>query len=279
MPLFSRSLLFSGLACVALSLACTQQETVTETNSEPNATTNEPGTLKLVANGEDFVRQGFVTKDGWQLDFNRIAVNLANVEAYQTEPAFHPDSDEPLQAVQTDALMNAPQIIDLAAGDADAPPILVTETTAPAGPYNALAWQLVPDSEGNTIVIAGTAQKEGRTIDFSLQFGSELAYLCGEFVGDDRKGFLTAGGSTELEATFHFDHIFGDGDAPPDDKINTSALGFTPLAALATGDALTATLATLKAALAPAEYETLETAIAGLGHVGEGHCRQETSER
>ena len=271
----ARSLSLLGLSCIAFSWACAPPERAVDSEPGTSAATDEPGTLQLVANGEDFVRQGFVSKDGWRIDFDRVAVTLANVEAYQTEPAFDPDGDAPLQALQTVSLVGAPKTIDLAAGDADALPIAVTETTAPEGFYNALAWQLVSDSEGNSLVIAGTAQKEGRALDFVLEFGNELSYSCGEFVGDERKGILAAGGSTELETTFHFDHIFGDGDAPPDDEINTGALGFTPLAKLATGDTLSIDLAALKAALAPEEYATLEEAIAGLGHVGEGHCRQE----
>ena len=36
-----------------------------------NASTGE-GSLVLVANGEDFVRQGFVSKDGWSINFEHL---------------------------------------------------------------------------------------------------------------------------------------------------------------------------------------------------------------
>lgn len=123
-------------------------------------------------------------------------------------------------------------------------------------------------------MIDGVAQKDGRTIDFMINVDKQLAYTCGEYVGEERKGFLNGGESGELETTFHFDHIFGDGEAPADDPINTGALGFEPLAALATGDTLEVDLATLESELSSEDYQTLEKAIAGLGHVGEGHCQE-----
>ncbi|MEO0947156.1 MAG: DUF4382 domain-containing protein [Cyanobacteria bacterium J06641_5] len=274
MKLRSRSIFLIGLSTgFALITSCAQPESTEETDPTQPVAAGGPGTLRLVANGEDFVRQGFTTKDGWRIDFDRVAVTLSDVEAYQTEPSFDPDSADPLQATQTVSLVDAPKTIDLAAGDATAPPILVVETSAPAGLYNALAWQIITDGDSKGIVIKGIAKKEERTVDFTLNLDTELAYVCGEYVGDDRKGFLAPEDSTELEATFHFDHIFGDGEAPADDEINTGALGFTPLANVAAGDILNVDLATLQTSLTPVDYETLETAIAGLGHVGEGHCR------
>lgn len=278
MALRSHSTFLVGLAGFALITSCAQPESTEETDSTQPVAAEAPGTLRLVANGEDFVRQGFTTRDGWRVDFDRVVVTVANVEAYQTEPAFDPNSEEPLQATEQVSLVDTPQTIDLAAGDAEAEPILVTETNAPPGFYNALAWQLVADGDGHSIVAAGTAQKDGREIDFTLSFGTQLAYTCGEFIGDDRKGILASEGSAELETTFHFDHIFGDGEAPPDDEINTGALGFEPLANLAEGDTLEVDMMALETNLTPTEYETLQEAIIGLGHVGEGHCRHENLE-
>jgi hypothetical protein len=91
-------------------------------------------------------------------------------------------------------------------------------------------------------------------------------------VGDERKGILAAGEEADLEATFHFDHLFGDGEAPPDDDINTGALGFDPLAALASDGVLEADSDRLEADLDPADYAKLLEILPSLGHVGEGHC-------
>ena len=42
------------------------------------ASVAEEGTLAFVANGEDFVRQGFISKDGWAINFDQVLVR-ANV--------------------------------------------------------------------------------------------------------------------------------------------------------------------------------------------------------
>lgn len=120
----------------------------------------------------------------------------------------------------------------------------------------------------------GTAEKNGETIPFTLQIDQEYAYTCGDFVGDERKGILTAGAVAEVEATFHFDHIFGDGEAPADDPINTGALGFQPLADLTDGEELIVDKATLESELSEERYNLFFKALIGLGHVGEGHCEE-----
>lgn len=235
------------------------------------------GMLAFRANGEDFVRQGFVSKDGWEISFDHLYVTLADVTAYQTEPPFDPESGEELQAVETVSL-GEPQTIDLAAGDEAADPILIAEVEAPAGRYNALSWRMVNgDSEpvaGQTLVMQGTATKDGETVNFNIQLDEELEFVCGDFVGDERKGILDADSTAGVEATFHFDHIFGDAEAPMDDEINTGALGFEPLAAIAQDGTLDADSATLQERLAEDEYAMLMGILPSLGHVGEGHCEE-----
>lgn len=267
----------TAVGCGGQDIAETETSTETDTQAQaPNAA--EGGTLELVANGEDFVRQGFVTKDGWQVDFEHVYVNLSDVTAYQTDPAFDPDSSEELQATEEVTLVAQPQTIDLAEGGEDAAPITVTTETGPAGTYNALHWELVKadqgPAEGSTILLVGTAEKEGQTVDFNLSFDQPLSYTCGQYVGAERKGILQ-GDEAEVETTFHFDHIFGDAEAPTDDPLNTAAVGFDPFANLAEEGTLTADMATLEQQLPSDQYQTLQQAIAGLGHVGEGHCRLE----
>ena len=46
------------------------------------------GTLKFTANGEDFVRQGFVSKDGWRIDFDHVYITISDIAAYQTNPPY-----------------------------------------------------------------------------------------------------------------------------------------------------------------------------------------------
>jgi hypothetical protein len=48
------------------------------------------GTLEFYANGEDFVRQGFVSKDGWSIQFDHVYITLDGIAAYQTDPPYAP---------------------------------------------------------------------------------------------------------------------------------------------------------------------------------------------
>jgi hypothetical protein len=227
-----------------------------------------------VANGEDFVRQGFVSKDGWKIEFDKVAVTLAQVEAHQTEPPFDPHSQAALKPKASITLLPNQQTIDLAAGAADAAPILVATVPASPGGYNALSWQLVPGAETQqTITLQGKATKGKETVQFNLGFRQPLSYLCGEFVGDERKGFLKSGDRAEVETTFHFDHIFGDQNSPAQDALNQDALSFSPLAKLAKDGQLSLDETALAKQLSPQDYAKLPKAIASLGHVGEGHCR------
>ena len=45
------------------------------------------GNLFLVANGEDFIREGFVSKDGWRLDFDRLHATGAGLAEGKGERA------------------------------------------------------------------------------------------------------------------------------------------------------------------------------------------------
>jgi hypothetical protein len=272
-------------ALPTLLLACSPQTT---TDADPNAQSDAAedttvaaadgeGELTIRANGEDFVRQGFVTKDGWQVDFDHVYVTLTDITAYQTDPPFDAEAGGVPKATET-VVISETITVDLAEGDDSAEPIMVKSVEAPAGRYNAFSWQMMPAPEGpaagQTIWMQGTATKEGETIDFVMKLDPELAYVCGDFVGDERKGILEASATADLEATFHFDHLFGDGEAPADDDINTGALGFDPLAAIADGNTLDVDMAALEAQLTPEEYQTLMSILPSLGHVGEGHCEE-----
>ncbi|NJL85207.1 MAG: DUF4382 domain-containing protein [Leptolyngbyaceae cyanobacterium SM1_1_3] len=276
-------ILLSGVAIVAaFSGGCTAEQPQSaqpsaQSDEQSETVSKESGTLELRANGEDFVRQGFVTKDGWQIDFEHTYVTLADVKAYQSEPPFDANADEELKAIAEVPLVET-QTVDLAEGNESAEPILVTQTDAPSGQYNALSFRMVPaeagPASGQVVMLVGTAEKEGQTIDFTLKFDQPYNYVCGDFVGETRKGILNTDDSTDLEATFHFDHIFGDGEAAPDDAINTGALGFEPIAALAENQQVEADWATLQQQLSAEDSELLESALMGLAHVGEGHCKE-----
>ncbi|MCC0177819.1 DUF4382 domain-containing protein [Waterburya agarophytonicola K14] len=273
---------FNIIALLSLTIASCANSGTSESNNGNPAVANaqEPATLNLVANGEDFVRQGFVTKDGWTMSFNRLDVNLAEVTAYQIDGAFEPTETDTLDGLEYQervSLVDTPQVIDLAEGEADATPILVTDAEVTPGFYNAMAWQVDTagaDSPlaGKTIVMQGTATKDDRVINFDISLDRPIQYLCGEYVGDERKGMVEADSPGEIETTFHFDHVFGDAETSADEAINVDALGFEPLAQLASNDSLTIDDATLTQQLSAEDQEKLTKAVIGLGHVGEGHC-------
>ncbi|NER45820.1 MAG: DUF4382 domain-containing protein [Symploca sp. SIO1A3] len=275
----SRQLLtLANLTFVATGLlfGCSQGANQNETPA-----TIEQGNLEIRANGEDFVREGFVSKDDWQISFDHVYVNLADVTAYQSDPPFHAEANSDIEAKETVSFEEA-TTVDLAEGNESAEPVLIKEfAEVPAGKYNALSWKMVQGEdepiEDQTIVMEGKAQKDGQTIDFSIKIDQEYEYVCGEFVGGERKGKLEAGGTADLELTFHFDHIFGDADASADDDLNTNALGFAPLAALAKDGKLEVEMSELESELSAEDYENFEQALMGLGHVGEGHCQESTT--
>jgi hypothetical protein len=241
----------------------------------------ETGRLQFTANGEGFVRQGFVSKDGWAITFDHIYVNLAEITGYQTDPPYDPHAGGEV-AAQVEVGLDGTHTVDLAEGDQNAPPILVGEVAdAPAGHYNANRWQMVRATDGAasgySLALVGTAEKDDEAVDFAIQVESEYEYTCGEYVGDERKGILEKDGAADLEMTFHFDHIFGDAKMPMDDELNVAAPGFGPFAAIAGGSGtLEVNLSAMQGAMSPSDYQMLVDILPTLGHVGEGHCHSET---
>jgi hypothetical protein len=239
------------------------------------------GTLEFRANGEDFVRQGFVSRDGWAISFNHVWVSLSNVRAHQTNPPYDPFAGELTRSMQMVGLPGQ-IIVDLAEGEADAAPILIgTVEDAPTGFYNAVAWMMTPaeqgEMQGYSLVIDGSAAKDGTTITFILRIEKDFTYTCGAFVGDERKGVLAAAGTGDLELTFHFDHIFGDAAVAEEDSLNAQAPGFDMFAQLAVDGMVDASLRDLEMALSAEDYRTFVEVLPSLGHTGEGHCFEKTS--
>ena len=240
----------------------------------------EKGTLQFNANGEDFVRQGFVSKDGWAITFDHVYITLADITGYQSDPPYDPHAGSDVKAKATAKLSGA-HTVDLAEGGEDAPPILVGEVEdALVGHYNAVSWKMARASSapasGYSLVIVGTAEKGGQTVDFTIKVDTEYAYICGEYVGDERKGMLQKDCAADLEMTFHFDHIFGDAETAMDDELNVAAVGFEPFAGAVEGGVLDTDMAGLRDGLSADDYQMLEDILPTLGHVGEGHCHCET---
>ena len=237
----------------------------------------EKGALQFNANGEDFVRQGFVSKDGWAITFDHVYITLADITAYQSDPPYDPHAGSEVQA-KIKVNLDGTHTVDLAEGGEDAPPILMGEVKGAAvGHYNAIHWKMVRatsgPASGYSLVIVGQAEKEGQTVNFTIEIEQEYEYTCGEYVGDERKGILQKDGTADLEMTFHFDHIFGDAETPLDDELNVGAPGFEPFAGIVGGaGGLRVDLSGLQAELSAGDYRMLVDILPTLGHVGEGHC-------
>ena len=236
----------------------------------------DTGDLRITANGEDFVRSGFVSSDGWHITFRHLYVSITDVTAYKTDPPYDPHSGEEIignTVVELDGVFT----IDLAGGDENAEPILLgTLEDVPAGHYNAISWSMVPStegpSEGYSIYIDAQAEKGRDSYNVYLGFETGYRYSAGDYVGDVRKGFVNVGEPGELEMTFHFDHIFGDIDQPADCDLNMMAVGFEPFAGLMGEGTVEEDLSTLERKLPEETYEKLFEVLSTLGHTGEGHC-------
>ena len=247
-----------------------QQETIEETIQE------ETGDLRFIANGEDFVRSGFVSSDGWHITFRHLYVTITDVTAYKTDPPYDPHSGEEIvgnTVVELDGVFT----VDLAGGDENAEPIqLGTLEDVPAGHYNAISWSMVPavegPSEGYSIYIDAQAEKGNQSYNVRLGFETSYMYSAGDFVGDVRKGFVNVGEPGELEMTFHFDHIFGDVEQPATCELNMMALGFQPFAELMGEGTVEEDLSTLERKFPEETFAKLLEALTTLGHTGEGHC-------
>ena len=151
---------------------------------------------------------------------------------------------------------------------------------APAGTYNALRVDLVTMSEGPyagaSMVLKGTAHQDaGESIEFAVAFDPTMTATCGGYVGEGMKGVLRDGKEAEVELTFHFDHLFGDGTQPPDDHVNSGAFGFGWIAARATDGTVRIDPAAVDTILDEEGQKRLAGIFRSLPHTGEGHCHCE----
>lgn len=250
------------------------------------------GTLVFSANGEEFVRNGFTSEDGWSIQFQAVYVNVYGPTAYQvvedqqqslTQAGLrhggHPHENIPEGSAHV-ALMGD-YFLQL-----KQPAFEVGRAEdAPIGNYNRLAFTVRPAPDesqgleqgftGVSLAFLGTAEKEGRSIGFDIRFSEEMVYYdCGPN-GD--AGVLAEGEQATAEMTFHVDHVFGDSEAGPPDtsdesSVNFMAVGFGPFAALAQDDSLQIDQQQLGQLMNGATYLQLIDAVRTMGHSGEAHC-------
>ncbi len=223
----------------------------------------QTGTIVFAANGEDFVRKGFVDKQGWHISFDKLFVNIVDPTAYMPSGEKY------------EANLAGEYWIDLAQGDENAEPITVGALeNVKAANYQSLKFSLKRRSSGEykgySIVMIGTAEKEGTTVPFTIQCDEEMDFNGKEgYVGDEIKGMVKPGDTASVEMTFHFDHIFGDKEAPEDDHVNTGSVGFDFFDKFRKDGKVICSQSEMKSADG---YATLVKAIWTLGHLGEGHC-------
>ncbi len=221
------------------------------------------GTLKFFANGEDFVRQGFIDKDNWHISFDKLFINLSNITSYSTDG----------KTVE----LKGPYYLDLAQGDENAELILIdTKQKVQPANYQGLKFSITKAKTGKypdySIVMIGKAKKNKKTIDFIIKINEEIDWDCKEgYVGDVIKGIVEKDCIGDVETTFHFDHIFGDIEAESDDHINIGSVGFDYFAQFAKDGILEIDQKTLSEKTDKKKYEKFIKSIWGLGHCGEGH--------
>ncbi|MBN2587713.1 MAG: hypothetical protein JXA64_02340 [Candidatus Fermentibacteraceae bacterium] len=247
-----------------------------QAGSEEQTAAPEYGSLQFVANGEDFVRDGFVSSDGWSITFRHLYVTISDLTAYQTDPPYDPHSREEIAGEVTVELEGV-HTVDLVPGEGGIETALVGFLeNVPVGHYNAMSWTMVPaadgPSRGYSIYLDAQAEKGDQSYNVMLGFEDIYHYLAGEYVGDVRKGFVEPGETGELEMTFHLDHLFGDNGLPVDSELNLMAMGFGPFTSLMQEGTVEEDLRSLESKLSQSDYEKLLAILLTLGHTGEGHC-------
>jgi hypothetical protein len=222
----------------------------------------EPGSIMFTANGEDFVRRGFVDKQGWRIRFEELYINIAEPTAYV------PDGNEQV-------VLAGVHWVDLAEGDAEAEPVVLgTVNKVDPANYQSLRFALKRASggpyAGSSIVMIGSAERQGVQVPFTIRLNEEMVFDGPEgYVGEELKGLLQPGSTTEVEMTFHFDHVFGDYEAGKEDHINTGSVGFDFFYPFAQDGVVDVRQEDLQDAEG---YRSLVGALWTLGHLGEGHC-------
>jgi hypothetical protein len=239
-----------------------------------------PGTLQFYAGGGDIVRQGLLSKDGWQLTYDHVYVTMAEITAYQTDPPYDPVYSADIIHYEISTALDGEYTVDLSSGEGSS--LLVGEATGvETGAYNALSWKMVSaaagDAAGYSLVLIGKAEKEGQAIDFTIKLDWEAKFLCGDYFvpGADlraQKGRLDPGGAADLEMTFALDSVFCDGTSHATSVLNRAALGFEPFAALAQGNLLDVDLGGLQEALSDDDYQTLQQTLTEVGYTGARLC-------
>lgn len=259
------------------------------------------GTIVFLTNGEDFIREGFTTVDGYDISFDNFYINVYGPTAFQVaESASDDDDDDDTTEERASSLipqhaghdhseigegtahvsLTGDYFVDLAQGSA--PAELGSIEDVAVGNYNYLNFtvrpatsdseELVDGYEGFSIVMIGQAVTGTTTIDFEIKLTEEMSFInCGPVA--DNAGVVANGGEATVDLTFHSDHIFGDYETiGEEDSVNGISIGFGPFAALAVDGTANLTQEDLAAGFEASIYTKFIEAVKTLGHTGEAHC-------
>lgn len=221
------------------------------------------GNLLFTANGEEFIVNGLVSKEGWKIDFENVLVNIDAPEAYNNDSS----------ALR--ATLKGDHLVDLKRGTAENPVVSVgIVSNLQTGNYQSLKFSLKKikkgENEGFSIIMKGKASKEGKNIPFVIKLNEELTFDGKEgYVGDSLKGLLKKRETADVEMTFHFDHIFGNIESGAADHVNSKSPGFQIFLDYAEEGGINVNQNQMKE---NPLYNNLISGIETLGHLGEGHC-------
>lgn len=221
------------------------------------------GDLHFTANGEEFIAEGFTSKEGWDLSFDSVLVNLSEIEAYNP-------TDSGLSAK-----LEGTYLVDLKDSFGLDPTVSVESLKeVPAGNYQSLRFSLKQiesgDHAGYSIILFGNAGKEGTTIPFTIRISEELTFDGKEgYVGDSIKGLLNENETADVEMTFHFDHLFGDAGSGPEEHVNAQSPGFAMFLDYEKEGRIDVSQEDL---MNHRNFNLFIGAVETLGHLGEGHC-------
>ena len=240
----------------------------TEVSEVSDASDASESELGVVVNGEAFAEAGLTSKDGWQISFEQVAVTVGDITVSGVPEGDSADPVEVPWSLEAEGEDAPPGFTQVSLQDG---PVQLGAKAVPAGNYNQVQWQWGADS-GTAIALKGVAVQGDRSVPFDLQFPGRFVVACGAYVGEERKGIVTADAAGEVELTLHLDHMFGDGESAPDADINTKSLGFDALAATATDQGVQVTPDSWEDWGSPELRESLEEVLVSMPHVGEGHC-------
>ncbi|MCB1154684.1 hypothetical protein KDL45_13600 [bacterium] len=245
--------------------------------SDDGAAGRGSGELTFYVSGEDLVTDGFMSKDEWWIRFDHFWVNIAEFTAYQepieTKHMGHPHEDIPTDAAHETVPVT--QMLDLAA---EGRLMLSRVEDAPAGNYNFVNFTLAPSPDGDlagySMVMTGSAQKNGRVVEFAIPVSTQLKYVdCEHRETDPYAGVVEPGGEGEVEITLHVDHLFGNAQHTEHAHVvNNLALGFEPFAEYAAENGYVIDMAPVEEILDADDYAAFIEALREAGHSGEGHC-------